>query len=120
MADILERTLDSKLYIPDPDGNLPSPSRLVGLVVIKGKRPPEIDDSDATETSASSFEDDETGALEQQINLSLRVGGNAKGRDQPLPDILPELSRLTLFNGIKFKSFADSSTLNPHDMHSFR
>ena len=120
MADILERTLDNKLYIPDPNGKLPSPSQLVGLVVIKGKRPPEIEDNDNTETTSSSFEDDGTGALEEQIHLSLRVGGAAKGREQPLPDIVPELSRLTLFNGIKFKSFADSSNLNPHDMHSFR
>jgi len=116
MADTLERTLGSNLYIPDPNGELPSPSRLVGLVLIKGKQ---IEDGDATETTASSFEDDETGALEEQIHLSLRVGGAAKGREQPLPDIVPELSRLTLFNGIKFKSFADSSNLNPHDMHSF-
>ena len=120
MAKNLTDIFGEKLYIPPPgkpdsDEDLPSPEELRGMVVIKGKRPPMPDDTAAEEEadfdpyaegSADSATSDTTGA------------GNATDSKAPPPKIVPELARLTLFHGTKFKSFDKSIDLPSSHMHS--
>ena len=114
IADILTNTLKDRLYIPEESsGPLPSPLDLVGKVCIKGKRPPENDD-DEFPISASESDDEE--GLDPES--ALKSGPSTKS-DIPLPQIFPELARLTLFNGVKFTGFSTSIRLKGTDMHSF-
>merc|ERR1712194_716238 len=64
MVDILTATLGECLYIPDGSGQMPSPLDLVGKVAVKGKRPPEIDDEDLTESEST--EDTGEGMAEEE------------------------------------------------------
>ncbi|KAL7550595.1 hypothetical protein ACHAWF_013813, partial [Thalassiosira exigua] len=108
MAEILNDTLRERLYIPESLEELPSPLDLVGKVVIKGKRPP--DDEDDL-TVVGSMED---GTPDRDDDAK-----SEPGKKEDLPKIVPELARLTLFNGVKFKNFDTSMDLPLHDMHSF-
>ncbi|CAJ1945928.1 unnamed protein product [Cylindrotheca closterium] len=120
MAQQLVRILGSSLYIPSEtslQGSLPSPMDLKGMVVIKGRRPTDLNLDDAED-----YEDDvsddgapstvfgsEFGDAEQAANRKKNTTGK----------ISPSLARLTLFHGNKLRSW-ESSILNPtHYMHSF-
>ena len=129
MANILSETLEDCLYIPESN-HLPTPLELVGKVVVKGKRPEGIDDDDDLTSSESTDVMDEEQLEEAFVNnISDAVGTRNKLKEslqlrkseqgKPLPKIYPELARLTLFNGVKFKSFSTSMESLYTDMHSF-
>eukprot|EP00571_Detonula_confervacea_P010115 CAMPEP_0172305222 /NCGR_PEP_ID=MMETSP1058-20130122/6551_1 /TAXON_ID=83371 /ORGANISM="Detonula confervacea, Strain CCMP 353" /LENGTH=873 /DNA_ID=CAMNT_0013016751 /DNA_START=79 /DNA_END=2700 /DNA_ORIENTATION=- len=144
LADILNKTLDDRLYVPESSSPLPSPLDLVGKVVVKGKRPPENDDDDLTASEYIEEELDPYSSVEDALvdsvsakvgesslisnlsrdvrdKLKLRSTTNLKNPDTPpqLPKIFPELARLTLFNGVNYKGFRASTDLPITDMHSF-
>lgn len=100
MAEMLQSILRESLYIPEKCDSLPSPMNLLGKVVIKGKRPPEKDEEDTLFTTESS---------------DLEIDGHEVVA--ALPSV--ELSRLTMFNGLKHKDFSTSMELTSTDMHSF-
>jgi len=104
---MLDDTFGDMLYIPrNIEGDLPSPLALRGKVLIKGKRPPGIDDEDNDIAAAeSTFDDGRGGSVNERKAVDL-------------PKIVPELARLTLFNGTKFKDFEKSIELPSTDMHS--
>jgi len=105
MAQTLETTLGDALYIPKPGMLLlPSPVELVGKVLIKGKRPAEK-------------EDDETITVES-VDQTL-PDGKENSSEPVLPKICPELARLTMFNGVKYRNFEQSNEMSCTDMHSF-
>jgi hypothetical protein len=117
MADQLVRILGDALYIPTESslyGPLPSPAKLRGMVVIKGRRP------DGTEADAYDSEDDsddETGVGSSMGELTVAQEANrAKVKKHGAS---PALARLTLMHGHKFKSFDKSSRTPTHHMHSF-
>lgn len=129
MANILQDTLEDRLYMPDSSDHWPSPLDLVGKVVIKGKRPPEKDDDDAdTSSLISRTESNDSDELADQIagavgKTSTLLKAVSKDSSEnadppPPPKIFPELSKLTLLNGVKFKSFDSSVDLPLTDMHS--
>lgn len=108
MAAILKNTLGELLYIPDKKYNvLPSPNELVGKVVLKGKRPPEAED------------------IEKMIESSRALGAKEISNDTSsiqtatLIEIVDDLAKLTLLNGVPFTNFATSVTLPCTHMHSF-
>lgn len=110
MARVLSDVLGNKLYVPHPselDEDLPTPHSLRGKVVIKGKRPPELEEMDEP-------------AGEEQVDSG--VGGenetNENEKKKVLPKVIPALARLTLLHGTKFKSFDQSLELAPSHMHS--
>lgn len=94
MAYILTKTLGNKLWIPTPasrsNKDMPSPERLKGLVVIKGKPPPEADNDKKKD----------------------------REKQQDFPKYDKSLLDLTYFHGTKFKKFEDSIRMIPHNMHS--
>lgn len=77
---------------------------LVGKVLIKGKRPAEK-------------EDDETITVES-VDQTL-PDGKENSSEPVLPKICPELARLTMFNGVKYRDFEQSNEMPCTDMHSF-
>uniref|UniRef100_A0A7S3L2L3 Phosphoinositide phospholipase C n=1 Tax=Amphora coffeiformis TaxID=265554 RepID=A0A7S3L2L3_9STRA len=100
MAKNLLQILGESLYIPleaERNNDLPSPEALKGKVVIKGKRPPEPDDGE-----------------EEAIEMDDRVATTTEKK----PKIVPELANLTLFHGVKFKTFEASLNEPPTHMHS--
>lgn len=117
MADQLVHVLGKMLYIPKEEsllsGRLPSPMELRGMVVIKGRRPSNLNyddydtDDDVSDDGAPST-----------IYGSENQGGQppeAKAHHS----ICPALARLTLFHGSKFTTW-EGSKMNPtHHMHSF-
>lgn len=70
MADILEKTLGDYLYLPDGPGPLPAPLDLVGKVAIKGKRPPENNDGELTESLST--DDTVEGMTEEEVREFLK------------------------------------------------
>lgn len=99
IARILKDTLQDKLYIPPNNMTiLPSPEELRGKIIIKGKRPPDID-----------IDDDINDIGEQQE--SPKNSESPKRLDQ-------ELAQFTLLNGIKYQSFDTSMIESCHNMHS--
>ncbi|ACI64642.1 phospholipase C, partial [Thalassiosira pseudonana CCMP1335] len=115
MAGQLRSILGKNLYIPDEQsllGDLPSPSQLRGMVVLKGRRPSGATDDYDTDDDAAA--DDMT---EQQSNLL-----NSEYQNDGLDDsvkIAPELAKLTLFHGTKFRTWEESSQTPTYHMHSF-
>lgn len=111
MANVLSEVLGDKLYVPDSSelgGDLPSPHSLRGKVIVKGKRPKELDDVD------------EAGEAEP-VESSTAGNDVAKGDEKKkvhVPKVIPELARLTLFHGAKFKTFDESIELPSSHMHS--
>jgi hypothetical protein len=119
MAKLLKDKLGDNLYIPDAKdmaADLPSPEFLKGKVVIKGKRPPEPDDSP--------YEEDEV--VEPEEGDLYSPSSDAKGDKQQKDGdkaakpskILPELAALTLFHGTKYHSFETSIDEPVSHMHS--
>jgi len=119
MADQLIMILGSRLYVPDEnslDGPLPSPERLRGMVVLKGRRP------------LGAAADDEA-VYDSDGDESLITGGtsvvtgnygpnNAKVSKENIK-IAPQLAQLTLFHGTLFRKWEDSMNNPAHHMHSF-
>jgi hypothetical protein len=129
-----------KTFIKDLE-DLPSPESLRGKVIVKGKRPPD-EDEDKEETKAEEVDEEvdpydealcnsnnelSTGSpktsetrLKDRVNTNMKVPGQIKGSDQPKPTnkIVSELAALTLFHGIKFKSFKKSMEEPTSHMHS--
>jgi phosphatidylinositol phospholipase C delta len=118
MADIMKETFGKKLFIPSKEqtsgGNLPSPEELRGMVVIKGKRPPDPDEDDASM--------DKTGNMKPATSHSAdndEVDEYEEALEKPKKSkIDQELAKLTLFHGCKYKSFTDSISTPPSHMHS--
>mmetsp|Transcript_31306 Transcript_31306/g.41604 ORF Transcript_31306/g.41604 Transcript_31306/m.41604 type:complete len:653 (+) Transcript_31306:238-2196(+) len=114
MAKQLLDILGDYLYIPSEaslKGALPSPESLRGMVVLKGRRPagPTTEeyntDDESTDDEESLLHTGEISTDHVEITLSHRMA--------------PELARLTVFHGIKFKNW-DTSIENPtYHMHSF-
>ncbi|KAL3935905.1 MAG: hypothetical protein SGBAC_008668 [Bacillariaceae sp.] len=121
MAQQLVRILGSSLYIPSEtslQGSLPSPMDLKGMVIVKGRRPTDLDLDDAED-----YEDD----VSDDGAPSTVFGSEYQGDGEHVPNrkkdknskISPSLARLTLFHGNKLNSW-ETSILNPtHYMHSF-
>jgi phosphatidylinositol phospholipase C delta len=105
MARLLREILGSLLYIPElhdfSSDSLPSPFELRGKVIIKGKR-------HAQEELGEDEEDDDVEEKAMAQDEIKRVKVN----------VIPELAKLTLIEGAKFKSIEQSLTLHPTMMHS--
>lgn len=118
MAQKLLSILGDSLYIPTESslfGELPSPRKLKGMVVIKGRRPDGTeadqydtdDDSDTDEGTGSSYGD--VHVAELSPTEALRVRESLAARQQVVKHgVAPELASLTLFHGHKWKSFEAS------------
>jgi len=107
MARILRDVLGDLLYVPElhdfSSDSLPSPYALCGKVIVKGKRHAQNELEDDDEENE---EDLEEKPVAQDDVKHIKV------------QIIPELAKLTLFEGAKFKSFGESSNLHPTMMHS--
>ena len=105
MAQQMKDILGDRLYVPsllqeNPNTPLPTPNQLRGMVVIKGKRPPEPDEGAMPSCDPTT----DGGAEKKEIEKKSKT--------------VPELARLTLFHGTKFKSFDASSAMDNSHMHS--
>eukprot|EP00529_Nitzschia_sp_RCC80_P004525 CAMPEP_0113499134 /NCGR_PEP_ID=MMETSP0014_2-20120614/31576_1 /TAXON_ID=2857 /ORGANISM="Nitzschia sp." /LENGTH=910 /DNA_ID=CAMNT_0000393269 /DNA_START=16 /DNA_END=2748 /DNA_ORIENTATION=- /assembly_acc=CAM_ASM_000159 len=123
MATDMKKIFGKLLFVPSGNqtsgGTLPSPEHLRGMVVIKGKRPPEADEDGqnpktrgkadkAAVKKQESYAGEENGV--DQYDAAQTGGHHSK--------IDPELANLTLFHGVKFKNFNESIEMNPSHMHS--
>lgn len=120
MATQMKSILGRQLYVPDESslrGSLPSPSQLRGKVVLKGRRPTTgaFDDYDTDDDAA---DDDDLTEMQSVRTEKTSVAGNTK-KSQTSVKIAPELAKLTLFHGTKFKSWRESEQALTHHMHSF-
>ncbi|KAL7432550.1 hypothetical protein ACHAXM_003822 [Skeletonema potamos] len=118
MATQMKSILGQKLYVPDESslrGSLPSPAQLRGKVVLKGRRPTGATDDYDTDDDAA---DDDLAELQSVRTEKTSVTGNTKKSQQSVK-IAPELAKLTLFHGTKFKSWGESEQAYTHHMHSF-
>ena len=116
MAEQLVKILGESLYVPTEAslfGPLPSPLRLRGQVVIKGRRP------DGTEAEAYDTDDDSDD--DSRSNAHELENSDAAARRAKLVKhgVSPQLAKLTLFHGFKLKSFEESIRKPKHHMHSF-
>jgi phosphatidylinositol phospholipase C, delta len=117
MAEQLIKILGDSLYIPTEAslfGSLPSPNKLRGMVVIKGRRP------DGTEADQYDSDDDS----ETEEGTASSVGGVtaemlAARAKVVKHGVAPALASLTLFHGHKWKSFEQSMRTPTYFMHSF-
>jgi hypothetical protein len=132
MAQQLVSILGDSLYVPTEAslfGLLPSPNRLRGMVVIKGRRPDgtEADQYDSDEYDEDEYFDDDSDNDDGDGNnhKNSRVNfpqhrKDAGGREKVVEHgVAPELAVLTLFHGHKLKSFEQSKRTHTHFMHSF-
>lgn len=139
MATLLKQVFGESLYVPSGEitkgGDLPSPQSLQGMVVIKGKRPPEPDDDPVGDlkgdgdgvnddydpyalANVTSMERTDTGkSTDDKSGDAKGNGGDAAAKQKP-STIFPELAALTLFHGTKYKSFEQSINAPPSHMHS--
>ena len=122
MAKALTNTFQKQLYVPPESvsGDLPSPESLRGMVVIKGKRPPESEDNPVDvnyDDDAEQFEDSaRAGELSSRGKATKTDATN--GKPVKPPKVVKELARLTLFHGTKFKEFEKSIEEPRSHMHS--
>jgi len=123
MAQQMKEIFKGKLYVPSIQKlkgqvsiPLPSPNQLRGMVVVKGKRPPELDESTTEEMDEKIESATEVDPYDEAMKEVKASPSNKKG-DHSSP-IAPELARLTLFHGTKFKSFEASMTSDNRHMHS--
>lgn len=130
IATILVETLQEHLYIHDESCNSwPSPLDLVGKVIVKCARPPEKDSTSFDSIDAASDSTDGDTSYDQlslsdskppEIGGIVLMSNSSEYASQPPPKRSSRLSRMVLFNGVKFKSFSKSiDMLPPSDMHSF-
>ena len=156
MVEILREFLGTLLYAPaqtksrskrkegvQDTGELPSPEMLRGKVVIKGKRPPDVDENKEMNKGGVDDDDDpsEPNSWNNEIQdcsagssksakkkvwesnhkrMSLRdlVHGVDKKVIPKQTQILDEIASLTLLHGVKFKSFKNSMHEPSSHMHS--
>ncbi len=130
MAETMNEIFGDKLYVPTEKqysgGILPSPEELRGMVLIKGKRPPEPDDGASStqnlEDDYAGYETDETEApTSPRSTTSVNSGSmsspkNEKKKKKPKFDT--ELKKLTLLHGAHFHEFSESCAQKPTTMHS--
>jgi phosphatidylinositol phospholipase C, delta len=118
MAQLLMETFGSKLYIPQSPivGDLPSPESLRGMIVVKGKRPPDPDDVlDSPEEEDDPYDTPVGG---EDGSPKAENQGAPNGTETKPPKVCKELARLTLFHGTKWKSFEQSLSEPKSHMHS--
>ena len=123
MAVLLKNKLGDRLYIPkssDLSSGLPSPCTLKGLVVIKGKRPPEPDNTDivSKHDGDESIYDPYDEALRGPSPYTSYITEQNKVEKSSGERIDHELAQITLFHGCAFQSFEKSLSLSPSHMHS--
>jgi hypothetical protein len=114
MAEKLVRIFGPSLYIPTEAslyGALPSPSKLRGMVVIKGRRP------DGTEADAYDTDDDFSDDGEDLFLAKELEARNAELHKKHR--VASQLARLTLLHGHKLQSFEESMRTPSYFMHSF-
>jgi len=115
MATQLKSILGKQLYVPEEsslNGPLPSPLQLRGMVVLKGRRP--IGTTDDYDTDSDAAEDDMT-----EIQSVWTEKTSVSSKALKTVKIAPELAKLTLFHGSKFKTWDESTAAPAHHMHSF-
>lgn len=104
IAATLKSILGKSLYSPSQEecesGDLPSPESLRGMVIIKGKRPPEPDD------------DDNDAVDIKEVSFESRI------QHKKVMDPSNPLASLTRFHGTKFRSFDQSLQQPTFHMHS--
>ena len=136
MAKNMKDIFGPRLFIPSSAQrakDLPTPEECQGMVIIKGKRPPEPDeggDADSPKESASKTNDafDEMAEKFQSDDRDLNRNSafvpksmyisDTNGKVDKVPKYADELLELTLFHGTKFKFFEDSIEMIPSHMHS--
>jgi phosphatidylinositol phospholipase C, delta len=116
MAEQLVLILGNSLYIPTEAslfGKLPSPNKLRGMVVIKGRRP------DGTE--ADQYDSDDDSDTEEGVSIATGDVAEVKAARENVVKhgVAPALASLTLFHGHKWKSFEQSIRTPTYYMHSF-
>jgi hypothetical protein len=119
MTTQLKSLLGHHLYVPDESslrGPLPSPAQLRGRVVLKGRRQ-DTGTNDDYDTDDDAADDDLT-EMQSVRTEKTSVTGNSK-KSLKSVKIAPELAKLTLFHGTKFKSWTDSEQALTNHMHSF-
>lgn len=115
MALQLKSILGKQLYVPEESSltePLPSPLQLRGKVVLKGRRP--VGAIDEYDTDSDAADDDMT-----DIQSVWTEKSTVSGKTPKIVKIAPELAKLTLFHGLKFKTWADSNDALMNHMHSF-
>ena len=123
MAKLLMDTFKDKLYVPRPEdvsADLPAPEKLRGMVVIKGKRPPESEDNPVDVDYDDEIDQYEISAPEDGSppKSQKKNKGDPNGKPVKPPKVVKELARLTLFHGTKFKDFEKSIGEPSSHMHS--
>lgn len=115
MAKMLAETFGAALYVPKQPitGDLPSPEPLRGMVIIKGKRPPDDDENPDSMQNINLEENDPYDESENNNTRSTPAGTTVKP-----PKVSKELARLTLFHGTKWRSFETSLKEPSSHMHS--
>mmetsp|Transcript_20162 Transcript_20162/g.57833 ORF Transcript_20162/g.57833 Transcript_20162/m.57833 type:complete len:882 (+) Transcript_20162:131-2776(+) len=119
MADQLTIILGSRLYVPDDaslEGPLPSPERLRGMVVLKGRRP-----LGAAADDVAVYDSDDEESLLTGTG-SVMTGANTMSTVKASSvdiKIAPQLAQQTLFHGTMFQKWEDSIAHPNHHMHSF-
>ncbi|KAL3772145.1 hypothetical protein ACHAWO_004162 [Cyclotella atomus] len=123
MAAQLKSILGKKLYIPDEQsllGRLPSPQELRGMVVLKGRRPVgATDDYDTDDDAANDDMTDQQSVVTATTVKTSMTSLSSSRRVSTSVKIAPELAKLTLFHGTKFRSWDESIETPTYHMHSF-
>jgi phosphatidylinositol phospholipase C, delta len=117
MAQQLQKILGDALYVPTEvslHGALPSPSRLRGMVVIKGRRP---DGTKADQYDSDDESDTEEGTGSSMADFAADV--HAGKHKAVKHGVASELASLTLFHGHKLNTFDLSAKKPTYYMHSF-
>lgn len=115
MASQMKSILGDQLYVPEESslkGPLPSPLQLRGKVVLKGRRP--VGAADDYDSGSESPDDDMTelqSVWTDKTSVTKKLPHAVK--------IHPDLAKITLFHGTKFKDWGESLNALPHYMHSF-
>lgn len=112
------KILGESLYVPTEVslyGQLPSPSQLRGMVVIKGRRP-DGTEADAYDTDDDSDDEEADGTSSMGI---LTLEDIEKRENVVKYGVAPELARLTLFHGTKLNTWEESTKSPTYHMHSF-
>eukprot|EP00549_Striatella_unipunctata_P026060 CAMPEP_0118705086 /NCGR_PEP_ID=MMETSP0800-20121206/19651_1 /TAXON_ID=210618 ORGANISM="Striatella unipunctata, Strain CCMP2910" /NCGR_SAMPLE_ID=MMETSP0800 /ASSEMBLY_ACC=CAM_ASM_000638 /LENGTH=398 /DNA_ID=CAMNT_0006607159 /DNA_START=146 /DNA_END=1339 /DNA_ORIENTATION=+ len=123
MAEQMTSILGSNMYIPSESslqGQLPSPMSLQGMVVLKGRRPKDTV-ADGEETDDESDTASDAMSLQEQKSMQEHKPEH-KQLPQPVKraqEIAPQLARLTLFHGTKFRNWDESLSQPLYHMHSF-
>jgi len=116
-----------KLYVPTEEqcsgeAELPSPEELRGMVIIKGKRPPEPDEGEKDVKNATQLledyddgydSNDDTGASSPKS-----TSGKKSEKIKPKKKVESELRKVTLLHGAHFENFEVSIKQKPSTMHS--